>query len=157
MKNPAAVPVVGEGFAMWWECLGESQGCYDAYIEVGGRILLLLLRNLGRKHDVCHNVTYSSVVHTGLGVPIPKETQFHTVPFTQEAYAWVVVERHWHHGEAKWTWGTGSHRGEGGVVQSLWPCRGRWRCPIYQMKAEKQGYNLVMAKQYFLLVMSTNN
>ena len=54
-------------------------------------------------------------------------------------------------------WGWGPTCGEVSAVQSLWPCDGRWRRTIYQMKAEKQGYNLVMAKQYFLLVMSTNN
>jgi len=63
--NPSAVQVVGEGFAMGRECLGEGQACYDAFVEVGGRILILLLQNLGCKHGVRPNVMYSSVAHTG--------------------------------------------------------------------------------------------
>ena len=65
MKNPAAVPVVGEGFTMGRERLGEGQGCYDASVEVGDRILILLLRNLRCKHGVRPNVMYSSVARTG--------------------------------------------------------------------------------------------
>ena len=47
------------------ELSGQGQGCYGAIVEVGGRILILLLRNLGRKHGVRHSVTYSSVIDTG--------------------------------------------------------------------------------------------
>ena len=47
------------------ECLGEGQACYDAFVEVGGRILILLLQNLRCKHGVRPNVMYSSVAHTG--------------------------------------------------------------------------------------------
>ena len=32
------------------ECLAQEWGRYNAFVEVGGRILILLMQNLGHRH-----------------------------------------------------------------------------------------------------------